>query len=132
MSRLNIALKLPSGLWRGITPTGGTEIRYHNSNTSRIRSLSGEAVLRSKPVDGRCRVHFPAFRSFLWFLRISLKYGLRSLRKTLHGEQSTYCPRSHKQIIRITSTTNQPRFWKPDDLFTKSKFKQGCYGSSVH
>ena len=49
---------------------------------------SGWAILRSKVVDGRCRVQFlvaldyQPFGVFLVFLRNSPKYGLVSLRKT--------------------------------------------------
>ena len=54
--------------------------------TKKACPTNGEAVLRSKLVDGRCQVRFQVVdlfvRSFHGSLPNSQKYGLKSLRKT--------------------------------------------------
>ena len=76
------------------------------------RSLtSGDAVLRSKLVDGRCKVQSPialvdlAVRSFPWFSPKLAKIRPRIPLKDTHGGHSPYRPRSHKRTIGLKPTT---------------------------
>ena len=56
------------------------------------------------------------FRVFRGFLRNLLKYGLGSLKKTLHREHSSYNPRSHKRTIGL-KTYNQQQINLSSNIF---------------
>ena len=73
------------------------------------RPSSGGAVLRLKPLDGRCQIQSPVglaelARSFPRFLRNSRKYELCFLRKTPRGAPALHVqvPQANKRLNPIT------------------------------
>ena len=76
-----------------------TPHQWHSGNAQNWKT--GGA--RFKP---RSRLSTWPFGVFRRFLRNPPKYGLGSLRKTPHGGQSTYSPRSQKRATGLKPTTN--------------------------
>ena len=72
---------------------------------------SREVVLRSKLVDGRCRVQFPflrvglAVRCFPWISPKFAKVRVMIPQKDPHGRHAIFSPRFHKRTVETTTTT---------------------------
>ena len=79
---------------------------YTNTNTD-------GAVLRSKLVDGRCRVQIPvvqvylAYWTFPWFSLKLAQIRVRIPQKDPYGGQAPYRSRSHKRTIGLQPTTER-------------------------